>query len=176
MGIFGKKKEDELESNGDHSEPSSKPPEPQPEAPKKKDGPYGIDQLVHLMRRLPTDNIELVVKVLKETLESVKIAVPELIKGAEKRELELTNNITEHKKSIASLEEELAAKKKQIEESIAAKKKAIAELEAAHKEVMVVKDRLTLGLKLDQVTVAPVVPQPPPMAKATPPPPPPPEN
>src|SRR5687768_10499306 len=113
MGIFGKKKDDELESNGDHSEPSSKSPEPPPEPPKKKDtGPYGIDQLVHLMRRLPTDNIELVVRVLKETLESVKIAVPELIKGAEKREVELTNNITEHKKSIASLEEELAAKKK----------------------------------------------------------------
>jgi hypothetical protein len=176
MGIFGKKKDDELQEAINETTEPPKPAEP-PELPKKtSNGGYGIDQLVHLMRRLPTDNVELVVRVLKETLESVKIAVPDLIKGAEKRELELTSNITEHKKSIAMLEEELAAKKKQIEDSIAAKKKAIAELEAAHKEVTQVHDRLNLALKMDQPTITAMPPPPPAAPKASPPPPPPPEH
>jgi hypothetical protein len=175
MGLFGKKKDDEEdveESNGTPAEPPVKAPEPKVE-PKAKTKPYGIDELVVLMRRLPNDNIELVVRVLKETLESVKIPVPGLIKDSEKREQELTGGINDHKKAISNLEEELAAKKKAIEDAIAAKRKAIAELEAQHKEVTLVKDRLSLGLKLDQVTVVPVpVVQ---GTKASPPPPPPPE-
>jgi hypothetical protein len=175
MGLFGKKREDEPEESNGHTEPPVKaaPPPPAPvEVPSRKG--YGIDELVALMRRLPSDNVELVVRVLKETLESVKIPLPGLIKDSEKREQELTHGIDENKKAITTLEEELAAKQKAIEEAIAAKRKKIAELEAAHKEVTLVKDRLNLGLKLDQVTVTPVMAPPPPPVAAKPPPPPPP--
>ena len=172
MGLFGKKREDEPEESNGHTEPPVKAPPPAPvEVPSRKG--YGIDELVALMRRLPSDNVELVVRVLKETLESVKIPLPGLIRDSEKREQELTSSIGENKKAITALEEELAAKQKAIEEAIAAKRKKIAELETAHKEVTLVKDRLNLGLKLDQVSVTPVMPPPPPVAAKPPPPPPP---
>ncbi len=176
MGLFGSSSSSSKKGETNDVQPTpepaparpSRPPEPQAEKPQK-DG-YGIDQLVQLMRRLPSDNIELVVRVLKETLESVKIAVPRLIKEAEKRASDLTSGISDHRRAITKLEEELAAKQKSIEEEIAAKKKAIEELEAAHQEVSVVKERLNLGLRLDAPSVTGVPkPAPTPASAPTPP-------
>jgi hypothetical protein len=113
-------------------------------------GTYGIEQLMRLMRELPSGNMELVVRVLKKTLESVSISVPGLIQDAARRESELEEKMSGHRRAIAALEEEIASKKRSIEE-----------LEGAYKEVMVVKERLNLALTLDhqQVTVTPAMPR-----------------
>src|SRR5277367_1413451 len=43
---------------------------------------YGINKAIELMRTLPDDNIELVVRVVKATLESTNSAVATIIKDA----------------------------------------------------------------------------------------------
>lgn len=100
---------------------------------------YGIDHLVRLMRELPNGNVELVVRVLKKTLESVSISVPGLIQQASQRETELEERMAGHRRAISALEDEIASKKRAIEE-----------LEATYKEVTVVKERLNLALSLEQ--------------------------
>ncbi len=150
MSLFGRKRPEDESAAPAKPEASEVAPPPSASTEKKKGG-YGIDQVVALMRRLPADNIELVVRVLKETLESVTIPLPGLIKEAEKRDADLTQGIADHKKAISTLEAELAAKKKQIEDDIAAKQKAIGQLEADQKEILLVKDRLNLGLKLGPI-------------------------
>lgn len=111
---------------------------------------YGIDHLVRLMRELPSGNVELVVRVLKKTLESVSISVPGLIQQASQRETELEERMAGHRRAIAALEDEIASKKRAIEE-----------LEAGYKEVMVVRERLNLALKLEQESQVKVTGAPP---------------
>jgi hypothetical protein len=110
---------------------------------------YGVDQLMKLMRELPSGNVELVVRVLKKTLESVRISVPALIQDAARRESELDDKMAGHRRTIAALEDEIASKKRAIEE-----------IETQYREVMMVKERLNLALTLEQqeVSVRPVRP------------------
>jgi hypothetical protein len=110
---------------------------------------YGVDQLTKLMRELPNGNVELVVRVLKKTLESVRISVPSLIQDAARRESELDDKMAGHRRAIAALEDEINSKKRAIED-----------LENQYREVMMVKERLNLALTLDnqEVSVRPARP------------------
>jgi hypothetical protein len=106
-------------------------------------GPYGIQQVIELMRKLPNRNLELVVQVVKRTLESVSVSIPTLINDATQREKDIFGRVENLKKDIANLESEVSAKRK-----------TITELEADHKEVTTVKERLALALKLEAATLS----------------------
>jgi hypothetical protein len=98
---------------------------------------FGINKAIELMRALPSENVELVVRVVKTTLESINIKVASIIKDATRKEGELEGRVGVLKKEIADLEAEIATRRKEI-----------AGLEADHKETTMVKDRLILAEKL----------------------------
>ncbi len=65
-------------------QPPPRPPEPKEEVPE-----FGIDKAIELMRKLPGDNTELVVQVVKTTLESLKVKVATIIEDANKKATDL---------------------------------------------------------------------------------------
>jgi hypothetical protein len=141
MAFFGAKKEDEKPAVKDTPPPPAatttapaKPSAvPQPKAPI----PYGIDRAIQLMRSLPqTQNIELVVMVIKTTLESLKVNVSDIIEDAISKERELQTR-------IAVLKDEIGVLEKQVELRV----DEIVRLEAAHAETTSVKERLQLAEK-----------------------------
>ena len=100
---------------------------------------YGIEKAIELMRLLPADNIELVVQVVKKTLESLQIQVPSIIKDASRKQQDIEGRIDVLKKEIAELESEISTRKTEI-----------GALEADHKETTTVKERLILAEKLTE--------------------------
>jgi hypothetical protein len=102
------------------------------------EGGFGIDDAVQLMRSLPSRNIDLVMQVVKKTLESVRVDVARIIEGAIKKE-----HVIEER--IALLRKEI----EQLESRIGAHKKEIAQLESDQKEVSTVKERLILAQKTE---------------------------
>jgi hypothetical protein len=160
----GKKKSDDFDSpveNIDLSAPDPAPqPEPEPAPPRepakaapaalaKKAEPveeeeddydppaFGIDKAIELMRTLPEDNVELVVQVVKLTLESTKVKIPSIIKDATRKQDDIQGRIKVLKGEIAEYEQEIAQRKEEIEG-----------LEADFSETSTVKDRLELAEKL----------------------------
>jgi hypothetical protein len=109
-------------------------PEPEYDVPN-----YGIDKAIELMRLLPADNIELVVQVVKKTLESLQIQVPSIIKDASRKQGDIEGRIDVLKKEIAELESEISTRKTEINA-----------LETDHKETTTVKERLILAEKLSE--------------------------
>lgn len=106
------------------------PPEPEPVD-------YGINRAIELMRLLPSDNIELVVKVVKTTLESTNIKIPTIIKDASRKQADIEGRVKVLNKEIVDLEAEISTRKAEI-----------ATLEADHAETTTVKERLILAEKL----------------------------
>jgi hypothetical protein len=98
---------------------------------------YGIEQAIALMRTLPDDNVELVVRVVKHTLESTQINIGEIIKDATGKQDRIDKRIKLLKEEIGDLQKEIETRSKEIEN-----------LEEDHKETTVVKDRLQLAEKL----------------------------
>jgi hypothetical protein len=98
---------------------------------------YGIEKAIELMRLLPADNVELVVQVVKKTLESLQIQVPSIIKDASRKQSDIEGRIDVLKKEIFELESEISTRKTEI-----------SALEADHKETTSVKERLILAEKL----------------------------
>src|SRR5262249_11821129 len=124
--------------------PMSRPAEARAAAPMDVDHPdYGINKAIELMRMLPSENVELVVRVVKTTLESTNIKVAAIIKDATRKQGELEGRVGVLKKEISELEAEIATRKKEI-----------AALETDHRETTMVKDRLQLAEKLAGATVA----------------------
>src|SRR5262249_24630614 len=118
--------------------PMSRPAEARKPAPMDVDHPdYGINKAIELMRMLPSENVELVVRVVKTTLESTNIKVAGIIKDASRKQGELEGRVSVLKKEISELEAEIATRKKEI-----------ATLEADHRETSMVKERLQLAEKL----------------------------
>ena len=86
----------------------AKPPEP----PKPS---YGIDDAIALMRDLPeTDNIALVVQVIKRTLESMRVDVAAIIEDGITKQHSLENQVKTLQREIASLLQELAQRREEI--------------------------------------------------------------
>lgn len=98
---------------------------------------YGINQAIELMRLLPVDqNPELVVQVIKGTLESMKVKVSEIIADADRKTKDLEERVGNLKRAIADFEKEIETR---LEE--------IGKLEADHKETTSVRARLELAEK-----------------------------
>lgn len=160
MGLFSRKAEeeettnlfdsDELPNSGDLDsklfEPEREPvvaASPKAAAPKRS-LTYGIQDAIDLMRKLPADNKEIVVSVVKQTLESTHISVEDIIADATDKESRLLNK-------NAQLETEI----KQLQQQIADRKSQIASLLEDHKETVSVRERLELAINLDKPKPAP---------------------
>jgi DNA repair exonuclease SbcCD ATPase subunit len=107
---------------------------------------YGIAETTLLMRTLPVDqNVELVVRVVRSTLESMNVQLPEIIEDAAAKEKDLQAR-------MATLNSEIAEFTKQID----GRKQEIARLEEELSETTTVKERLQLAQKLAGKPVAKV--------------------
>lgn len=98
---------------------------------------YGIDQAIQLMRSLPVDqNTSLVVQVIKTTLESLQVRVPDIIADASRKQADLEKRVENLSKEISDFEKEIAQRKEEI-----------ARLEEDHRETTRAKERLELAEK-----------------------------
>ena len=100
-------------------------------APARPDGSIGIDHAIQLMRSLPQQNIELVVTVMKATLESLNIKVVDIVRDATQRQREIEARVGALKVEIQNLEKEMETRLTEIRH-----------LEAMHQETTRVKERL----------------------------------
>jgi len=129
MSLFGKKETGEIEA-GDETRGRGKAGKPT----------YGIAEATLLMRTLPVDqNVELVVRVVRNTLESMKVQLGDIIDDAQQKEEALGGR-------IKVLEGEIAELSAQIEH----RRQEITRLQQDLTEVSTVKDRLCLAEKLDK--------------------------
>jgi len=101
-------------------------------------GSYGIEDAIKLMRSLPRDNNEVVVTVVKKTLESTNIKVTEIVDDANQKETRIRN---QHK----TLEGEI----KELQDQIAHRNQQISDLLQDLKETTDVRQRLQLAMELD---------------------------
>lgn len=109
---------------------------------------YGIQKAIELMRTLPQENIELVVTVIKHTLESTRINIRDIIEDATRKQEDIQGRIKVLKTEIADFEQEIATRKEEI-----------GTLEADFTETSTVKERLELAEKIDKKdTAAPAKP------------------
>jgi hypothetical protein len=98
-------------------------------------GPYGIEDTIRLMRGLPVEqNLELVVRVVKSTLESVNVRLSTIIQEATRKEQHIGQQIASLKGEIAGFEAEIAKRRQ-----------AIDRLEQDLAETSKVKERLELA-------------------------------
>ena len=96
---------------------------------------YGIAETIQLMRSLPADqNVELVVRVVRATLASLNVRLPEIIDDANRKEKFVRERIADFHAKNAELEKQLEAHRQEI-----------ASLEADLKETTEVKERLQLA-------------------------------
>src|SRR5262249_17820559 len=67
----------------------------------------GIDYAVQLMRSLPTSsNVELVVEVVRRTLESLNIRVSDIVKDAVRRQTDIQTRVAQLTNEISTLQGE----------------------------------------------------------------------
>jgi phage shock protein A len=100
-------------------------------------GSYGIAETIQLMRTLPVEqNGELVVRVVRATLASLNVHVPEIIEDANRKQKETQEKIAAEHAQIVELEKQLSVHRKEI-----------AALEADLKETTTVRDRLQTAEK-----------------------------
>jgi hypothetical protein len=93
---------------------------------------YGIAETIQLMRTLPADqNTELVVRVVRATLASLDVRLPDIIEDATRKQKAVRDKIADFHAKNAELEKQLDAHRKEI-----------ATLEADLKETTEVKERL----------------------------------
>jgi hypothetical protein len=104
---------------------------------------FGIDDAVLLVRQLPTRNTDLVMQVVKKTLESVHVDVSRIIDGATKKEQVIEDRIGTLRKNIETLESQITAAKKEI-----------GTLETEQKEISSVKERLLLAQKIESEVIS----------------------
>jgi hypothetical protein len=105
---------------------------------------YGIDQAIQLMRALPVDqNPELVVAVIKTTLESLRVKVVDIIADADRKTKDLEERTANLKRAIADFEKEIETRREEI-----------GRLEADHKETTGVRARLELAQRAQRGGVA----------------------
>ncbi len=99
MALFGTKKPEEGAAPGHAGEASR----------------VGIDHVVSLMRSLPTDkHPDVVVMVLKTTLESLDIRVADIVADAETRLKQIDGRVGQLETEIKTLEQEIAKRADEI--------------------------------------------------------------
>lgn len=105
---------------------------------------YTIGQAIELMRALPVDqNVELVVAVIKTTLESLKVKVADIIEDATRKQKDLEQRVANLKQQIAEFEREIQTRKDEI-----------TRLEADHAETSDVKAKLELAERAQKAAPA----------------------
>lgn len=98
---------------------------------------YGIADAMQLMRSLPVDqNLELVIKVVRVTLNSLNVRVEDIVEDATRRQKSIQDTVTALHAQVADLEKQLEARRREI-----------AAHEAELKETTSVKERLLLAEK-----------------------------
>ncbi len=123
MSLFGKK----TESSPDASKGPMEPP-------RARSG-YGIDDAIRLMRTLPVDqNPDLIVHVIKNTLESVNVRLPDIVQEASSKQEVIRSRIAELQSEIGQLDQEVTRRRHDI-----------TALEADLAETTMVKERLELA-------------------------------
>jgi hypothetical protein len=126
MSLFGKKESDE--ATGGEAKARGKTGKRS----------YGIAETTMLMRTLPVDqNVELVVRVVRHTLESMNVQLSEIIEDAVEKETSLQSRMQVLSGEIAELSKQIDGRKQEI-----------ARLEEELHETTTVKDRLLLAQKL----------------------------
>ncbi len=67
--------------------------------------PYGVEQALALLKQVPAEglNEKVVVEVIRKTLESTGISIPQLLDAAARRQDDVTNEIVRIQGEIASL-------------------------------------------------------------------------
>ncbi len=133
MAMFAKKENWEQKVAAEVGGPAPAPLQ----APAKAGPPlkYGIAETIQLMRSLPADqNVELVVRVVRATLASLNVRLPEIIDDATRKEKFVRDRIADFHAKNAELEKQLEAHRQEI-----------ASLEADLKETTEVKERLQLA-------------------------------
>lgn len=99
---------------------------------------YGIQHAIQLMRELPEGELEVVVTVVKKTLESMSVAVTDIIQDAEFKEQEIRQKSDQLSQEIVDLESQINERKMQIDA-----------LNDEAKETALVKNHLKLAEQLD---------------------------
>ncbi len=131
MAMFAKKENWEQKVAAEVGGPGPAPLPAKPGQPLK----YGISETIQLMRSLPADqNVELVVRVVRATLASLNVRLPEIIDDATRKEKFVRERIADFHAKNAELEKQLEAHRQEI-----------ASLEADLKETTEVKERLQLA-------------------------------
>ncbi|HKE18000.1 MAG TPA: hypothetical protein VKB80_24155 [Kofleriaceae bacterium] len=102
-------------------------------------GTYGIDDAIALMRTLPSENVELVVQVVKHTLESARIDIGVIIDDATAKQQRIDARVSVLRDAIGELEREIDTRRAEIDQ-----------LETDNRETTRVKERLVLAEKLSQ--------------------------
>ncbi|HET6147873.1 MAG TPA: hypothetical protein VFH68_10105 [Polyangia bacterium] len=99
--------------------------------------PYGIAEAIHLLRSLPTDqNSELIVRVVRTTLESLNVHLADIIDDAARKQLQTEERIAAVQSQVSDLERQLETLRHEI-----------VGLEADLKETTDVKERLEMADK-----------------------------
>lgn len=149
MGLFDRKREEpappppQMPAQAPAPQPAAQPkvkvaapkpaPPPQPPPPRKPD--FGIQKAMELMRKLPADNVQLVVQVVRATLESTNVDVAQIISDAREKRSRIAVRIEGLKEEIADFEEEISARRQEI-----------AALEADEAETKTVQERLEMAM------------------------------
>jgi hypothetical protein len=160
MSIFAKKPEPEPRPM--MSVPMGNvPPTPGPTNFGRPNG-YGISEAIQLMRTIPVEqNPDLVVRVVRATLASLNVRLPDIIEDASRKQKATQDRIAAVHGQIAELEKQLDAHRREI-----------ASLETDLKETTNVKERLQLaeksaGANIQAPTPTPHAPPPVPGATAS---------
>jgi TolA-binding protein len=128
MSLFGKKETTEIGVGG----------EPRPRSKPGGKRVYGIAETTMLMRTLPVDqNVELVVRVVRSTLESMNVQLADIIDDAQAKELTLSGRVETLNGEISELSQQIDRRRQEI-----------AQLQEELTETTTVKQRLVLAQKL----------------------------
>jgi hypothetical protein len=124
MGLFGRKMKLDVEAPSaplvvsETNLPSPAPaqlaqPQPRPSSPPQV--AFGIENAIQLLRGLPADrNGDIVMRTVKQTLESMGVRIPDVIGDAERKEAVLEQQITAVKADIAELEQMIRSCREEI--------------------------------------------------------------
>jgi hypothetical protein len=149
MGLFDKKKKgrddfgspveeiDLDEADAVLVEDAADPDDALATAPRPSSPAYGIEDAIALMRTLPSENIELVVQVVKHTLESAHIDIAAILDDASAKRDRIESRIAVLRDSIAELERDIGSRRDEI-----------VRLGEENREVARVVERLALAGKL----------------------------
>lgn len=94
--------------------PAKATPKPTPKSQASDMPDFGIQKAIELMRDLPQQNVELVVQVVKKTLESMEVDVATIIDDAKSKQAKIQGRIKGLEEEIAEFKEEIAAREEEI--------------------------------------------------------------